>query len=140
MLIIAGTHATDPKPGPSVPPPLTHAVSVRPVTLGGERAYVLVLTAMATGEQEIGVTFPDGQTYDFIIMQDGREIWRWSRRRAFHQAVQQRSFRPGEMLLFVEVWNGQDEFGNPVRGPVDVYAVLTTDPPIKSGPVRLDLD
>src|SRR5690606_33737271 len=99
-------------------PAVAVGLAVEPVDVGGQRAYVLVLGVMASGNEEAMVTFRTGQAYDFAAFQDGREVWRWSAGRVFHQAVTERRFRPGELVVFTHVWDGRDAEGNPLTGPL----------------------
>ncbi|OUN00909.1 MAG: hypothetical protein BAA04_07960 [Firmicutes bacterium ZCTH02-B6] len=114
-------------------------LAVEVVDTGGQRAYVLVLGAMASGLDDAALTFRSGQAFDFVAVQDGREVWRWSAGRVFHQAVTKRRFRPRELVVFAHVWDGRDAAGNPLTGPVEIRAMLTSDPPVATEPVVLDL-
>lgn len=138
----AGKGAGETVTGPGWPgtaPPVAVALSVEPLATGGEPRYLFVLGAMATGEETAVVTFRNGQTYDFVVVQDGEEIWRWSQGRVFHQAIQQRRWPPGELVIFTAVWDGRDAAGRPVTGTVEVHGTLTSDPPLAAEAVTLRL-
>lgn len=130
---------TGASPAAGAGPAVAVDLAVEPVDVGGQAAYVLALGVMASGNEEAVLTFRTGQTYDFAAFQDGREVWRWSAGRAFHQAVTERRFRPGELVVFTHVWDGRDALGNPLTGPVEIRAWLSSDPPITAEPAILQL-
>lgn len=53
----------------------------------------------------VPVTFPTGQSAEFTVSRDGRELWRWSADRGFTQAVRQESLAPGETRTYEATWN-----------------------------------
>ena len=133
LLLWAGMASTQPpeasenlpqKPGSQ----LIMELQTRRIATSDGPAWVFVLGAVNPGDSTIGLTFPTGQVYDFVVLQEGREVWRWSADRVFHQAISHRSFPPAALELFVEVWDGRDFGGQPVTGPVTVQAELATSP------------
>ncbi|HEY8418805.1 MAG TPA: BsuPI-related putative proteinase inhibitor [Limnochordales bacterium] len=143
LMVAAGWVATGKGPQDAAPA-LAVSVAAQALPLegaagGGPHRYVLVLAAMATGQEDAVARFRDGQTYDFIVMQDGREVWRWSHDRAFHQAAHERRFPAGELVVFTAVWDGRDAAGRQVTGTVEVRGVLTADPAFITEPVVLEL-
>ena len=55
------------------------------------------------GKKNVELTFPDGQTHDFAVLDStGREVYRWARRRMFTQSVQNRTIDSGETLRIAE--------------------------------------
>ena len=57
--------------------------------------------------KKIELTFPNGQTHDFYILDStGREVWRWSAGRMFTQSVQNRLIDAGGTVSYAESWNG----------------------------------
>lgn len=108
--------------------------------VGEDRVYIFAMGAMTTAPDGQVVTFPTGQAYDFVVTQGGREVWRWSRGLAFHQAVVDRSFEFGQMHVFIAVWDGRDTNGDRVVGEVEVHGVVTSTPRIETDPVTLFLD
>ena len=119
---------------------LVLALDVQPLAAGGETVYVLALGVMSTHAERHVVVFPDGQAFDFVVEQDGRELWRWSAGRAFSQAVVRRALEPGRLYLFTAAWDGRDAAGRPVIGEVQVRAVLTAEQPLAAPPAPLHLD
>ena len=63
------------------------------------------LQVQNTGKKSIELTFPSGQTHDFVILDTlGNEVWRWARGRLFTQALQNRMLSRGERLSLTERW------------------------------------
>ena len=57
--------------------------------------------------KKIELTFPNGQTHDFYILDaSGREVWRWSTGRMFTQSVQNKLIDAGGTVSFADRWNG----------------------------------
>ena len=55
------------------------------------------------GKKNVELTFPDGQTHDFAVLDSvGREVYRWSATRMFTQSVQNRTIEDGETLRIAE--------------------------------------
>lgn len=52
----------------------------------------------------VEIAFPSGQTHDFAVSRDGRELWRWSADRGFTQAMQVLTLPPGGTSTFSERW------------------------------------
>jgi len=54
-------------------------------------------------KKDVELTFPDGQTHDFIVLDSaGREVYRWGEGRMFTQSVQNRTIDGGETMHIVE--------------------------------------
>jgi hypothetical protein len=65
----------------------------------------LALHVMNTTKKRVELTFPSGQTYDFVILDSlGRERWHWAEGRMFTQALRNRSLAGGEALDLEETW------------------------------------
>jgi hypothetical protein len=80
--------------------PLVSSLSVR---TGGEGVDLLFQVTTASDEP-VQVTFNSGQSYDFAVRQDGRELWRWSADMGFTMAIREVTVAPGETLEFTERW------------------------------------
>lgn len=100
--------------------------------------YVFVLGVMA-GDEAVSIPFASGRQYDFVIHQDGREVWRASADRAFHQAFHALHIEPRALASFVHVWDGRDREGNPVIGEVVAEAWLTSTTPRRAGATTMHL-
>jgi hypothetical protein len=54
-------------------------------------------------KKDVEITFPDGQTHDFIVLDSvGREVYRWGEGRMFTQSVQNRTIDSGETMHIAE--------------------------------------
>lgn len=57
-------------------------------------------------KKQVELTFPSGQTYDFVILDSlGREMWRWGNGRMFTQALRNKLLARGETIDLEETWN-----------------------------------
>lgn len=58
------------------------------------------------GRKHVELKFPNGQAYDFAVLDDsGREVWRWSAGRMFTQGVQNRLLGSGEAMNAGAAWS-----------------------------------
>lgn len=63
----------------------------------------LAMRVVNTSKKRVEITFPSGQTYDFVVLDSaGREMWRWGSDRMFTQAVRNKLLGAGEELDFEE--------------------------------------
>ena len=68
---------------------------------GGTLRFSLDVTNV--GKKNVELTFPDGQTHDFAVLDSaGREVYRWGASRMFTQSVQNRTIESGETLRIAE--------------------------------------
>lgn len=71
------------------------------------------------GKRNVELTFPDGQTHDFTVLDStGREVYRWADGRMFTQSVQNRTIDSGETMRIAER-------GQPSLPPGSYVAVAT---------------
>lgn len=110
----------------ALPPPKVASLSVElntdKETYGLGEDVRMTLNVRNTGTAPAVFNFSSGQRYEFVVRDDGREIWRWSRGRAFTQALSTLSLSPGEALRFQEVWPGVNNAGLPV--PAGSYTLV----------------
>ena len=78
----------------------------------------LTLAATNSGSAPVTLTAPSSQLYDFVVLQNSLEVWRWSRGRMFLTVLTPLTIRPGETRRFKEKWDQRDQAGRPV-GPGD---------------------
>lgn len=77
--------------------------SVQVTTANDSVEFVLQVTN--TTDAPVALTFPSGQTYDFVVYDgSGREVWWWSAEQMFTQAVREETVAPGETRTYSEVW------------------------------------
>lgn len=123
------------RPGGSGPAesegPLVSSLSVR---TGGEGVELLFQVTNASAEP-VRVTFNSGQSYDFAVRQDGRELWRWSDDMGFTMAIREVAVAPDETLEFTERWTPPAG----TTGALEAEATLTssTHPLTRAAQFRL---
>jgi hypothetical protein len=57
----------------------------------------------ATAEP-VNLTFSSGQSFDFVVEREGREVWRWSDDMMFTQAIRQETMAPGATRNYGATW------------------------------------
>ena len=83
----------------------------------------LALHVTNTTKKRLELTFPSGQTYDFIILDTlGREMWRWGNGRMFTQALRNKLLSGGEAIVLEETWRAS----NLAPGRYIAKAILTS--------------
>src|SRR5919106_1607965 len=64
-----------------------------------ESSIRLALHVTNTSKKRVELTFPSGQTYDFVILDSlGREVWRWGNGRMFTQSLRNKLLGGGQSL------------------------------------------
>jgi len=59
-----------------------------------------------TGEEAVELTFPSGQQYEVIVKNaEGEEVYRYSKGKAFTEALVNKEIKPGEALSWKTSWN-----------------------------------
>jgi hypothetical protein len=65
------------------------------------------------------------QRYDIVVTDsEDKEVWRWSKDKAFGEVLEQVDLEPNEWLTFDEIWDQRDNAGQPV--PAGNYRVTAT--------------
>jgi hypothetical protein len=101
--VLAGTFACTPggtMSQASGTGPLVSSLQVE--TRGDSVRFLLQVTSTAT--EPVTLTFPSGQSADFMVLQGDRELWRWSADRMFTQAIRTETLAPGETRSYEAVW------------------------------------
>jgi hypothetical protein len=81
--------------GPNVKSAVTAEFYVRAI----DTKIRFALHIVNTGKKRVELTFPSGQTYEFVILDTlGREMWRWGNDRMFTQALRNKTLGGGEAL------------------------------------------
>jgi hypothetical protein len=86
--------------------------------------------------------FNSSKSYDFVIEDPvtGLEVWRWSQSMMFSQSIRTDSIRGDSKWTFTENWNRRDNNYNPVpAGKYRVTGILTSQPPIESKPIEIEV-
>ena len=69
----------------------------------------LALAVKNIGGKHAEITFPSGQSYDFVVVDSsGHEVWRWSKRRMFTSGVQNKQLAAGEGMQISEEWSAAE--------------------------------
>lgn len=67
-----------------------------------------VLRVANQGHKQVEIAFPNGQAYDFVVLDPvGREVWRWSRGRLFTQVIQDKLLSAGDDMRLAETWSAR---------------------------------
>ncbi len=67
---------------------------------------LFVLNVTNGGGKRVEVNFPNGQTYDFVVVDStGREVWRWAQGRLFTQSIQNKLLSRGQSMRISERWH-----------------------------------
>ncbi|HEX2095539.1 MAG TPA: BsuPI-related putative proteinase inhibitor [Longimicrobiaceae bacterium] len=95
-----GPMPDDSSAGSTGPGPLVSSLQVE--TSADSIRFVLQVTN--TGPTPVTLDFTSGQSFDFVVQQGGREVWRWSADRMFTQALRTETLRPGDTRSFDAAW------------------------------------
>lgn len=89
----------------------------------GARAVRFVLTVANGTGKRVELTFPTGQTHDFVVLDvTGRELWRWSDGRMFTQLMRNKLLDGRDVVTYDEIWAAP-----PSAGRYTLVAVLRSD-------------
>jgi len=80
-------------------------VLVPTLDVAAGEAVEFTLTVTNAGDESVALTFRDGLTADFTVLDGDREVWRWSDDRMATQAVRHEELAPGESLVAEAAWH-----------------------------------
>jgi len=105
LFLLAGAAACTPRetvPGPSAASagPLVSSLQVETST-DSVRFVLQVTNATAA---PMALEFSSGQTFDFVVLDGERELWRWSADRMFTQALRSETLAAGETRTYEAAW------------------------------------
>lgn len=87
-----------------------------------ENGVRFALHVVNTGSQNVEFDFPNGQAYDFIVLDSrGRQVWQWARSRMFTQTTQIKYVSAGHEIQITENWKHP-----PAPGQYTAVATLTS--------------
>ena len=89
----------------------------------GEEVKVSVIVANKS-LNPIELIFPSAQRYDFIVLKDGEEVWRWSNGKMFAMVLESLLLKPDEKQTFMETWKPKDI----MSGEYEVIGIVTSRP------------
>ncbi len=83
------------------------------------------LTITVAAGESVTLYYRTAQRYDIVVNdQEGGEVWRWSKDKAFGEVLGEVSLEENELLTFNESWDQLDNDGQPV--PAANYTVTAT--------------
>ena len=100
-LAVAGCATNQHTPEPASSGPLVPSLQVQ--TSGDTVRFSLQVTNASS--TAIPLEFSSGQSFDFAVVRDGREVWRWSADQMFTQALRNETIAPGATRSYTALWN-----------------------------------
>jgi hypothetical protein len=83
------------------------------------------LTITVAAAEPITLRYRTTQRYDIVVTNtEGTEVWRWSKDKAFGEAVGEISLEANQSATFDETWDQRDNDGQQV--PLGTYTVTAT--------------
>ena len=86
-----------------LPPPASDLLPTVQAEMHGDSVH-FVLQVTNTTTAPVPLNFTTGQSYDFVVKQADREIWRWSGGRSFTQALRDVVLAAGETRRYDASW------------------------------------
>ena len=93
----------------------------------GEQAK-LSIDVLNPSSNSIRLDFNSAQRYDFIILKDKEEVWRWSSDKVFAMALGSLVLNPYEERSYTEVF----ETAGTAPGNYDVAGIITSQPRLEA--------
>jgi hypothetical protein len=108
----ASTTDAPPQPSPSEASPRDGRTLATSANVSVKDGITLTLHVTNLAEHALELTFPNGQTHDFVVLDSaGREAWRWSSDRMFTQALQNRMLGAKQTMSYEERWDAGGRTG-----------------------------
>lgn len=73
----------------------------------GEEVKISV-TVTNKSLKPVELIFTSAQRYDFIVLKDGEEVWRWSSSKVFAMVLEPLLLKSGEKRTYTETWKPKD--------------------------------
>lgn len=86
------------------------------------------ITMENKGRGTIELIFTSAQRYDFLVLKDGKEIWRWSDGKVFGMVLGHLLLKSGEKQTYTEAWKPEDA----APGEYEVIGAVTSQPAYKT--------
>jgi len=74
------------------------------------------------------LVFPSTQRYDFTVLREGKEVWRWSNDKTFAMILESLLLKPDEKQTYRETWKPKDA----ATGEYKAIGTVTSQPPHKT--------
>jgi intracellular proteinase inhibitor BsuPI len=131
LTLVAGLAALPDRPPPAFAETpilvLMLATDAPEYTVGALVTFTVALDNR--GEVPVTLTFPSAQLFDIAVLNEQREIWRWSAERDFAQAETERAFPSGVTLIGRATWDLRDSSGTTLLpGRYEIQGSLATIP------------
>jgi len=98
----------------------------RRYSLGEE--VVMSVTVANKGLNPVELVFLSAQRYDFIVLKNGRVVWRWSDGRVFAMVLETLFLKSGEEQTYNETWVPEDV----TPGECEVIGIVTSRPSLEA--------
>lgn len=111
-------------------------IGASPIRIDGRNFTVFTVAALNTGEESVGLKFSSGMQFDFVIVSEDTEIWRWSHDKVAAMMLTEREIAPDELALHSVVWDGSDLLNMQVPpGQYQVFGEILTKPKVRTNKV-----
>lgn len=87
----------------------------------GADSVQFTLQVTNTTDSPVELSYPSGQSFDFIVSRGGREVWRWSQGMMFTQALRSETLAAGATETHAATWTPSAG----ARGEYTVVGLLT---------------
>lgn len=87
----------------------------------------LILTVTNASAAPVDLAFRSGQSFDFVVLRNEQELWRWSGDQMFTQAIRDETLAAGETLTYEATWRPPAGTG----GELVARGILTTQNPVQ---------
>ncbi|TYT63386.1 BsuPI-related putative proteinase inhibitor [Natrialba swarupiae] len=84
----------------------------------GERTVAFAFTVTNAGSDPLELQFPDAANAEFVVQDEGREVWRFTEGRAFAQVLGSERLGGGESTTYEGEWD------DPIPGTYTAVAAL----------------
>lgn len=101
----------------------------KPRRVGTKEPVTVRLTVTNVSQQPFRDSFATSQAYDFLVMREGKEVWRWSADKGFLQVITPFALAAGESRHYRETWDQVDNQLKPcgTGEPLSVLSLLVPD-------------
>jgi hypothetical protein len=72
---------------------------------GARDAVMFVFTVTNTGDEAVELQFSDSCKAEFVVEDDGTEVWRFTEGRMFAQVLSSETLGPGEQATYEAEWS-----------------------------------
>ena len=97
---------------------MTHDSLDGDLAVSTNEAVAFGFTLSNAADEPVELRFRTGQAAEFVVVEDGTEVWRWSAGRMFTQALWSERLGPGESATYEATWH------DPEPGAYEAVATL----------------